>query len=189
MLVTLRSLRFTLVGVLPLLAACFFAGDASAVLPAFPGAEGAGAYATGGRSGEVYHVTTLADSGPGSLRTGVIGSTVPRTIVFDVGGTINLLSPMEIRAPNLTIAGQTAPGNGICITGDRVSLASANGFTPNNVVIRYMRFRNGSDPINDADDSFSMNAGNTIMIDHVSASWGSDENLSITGSATNVTVQ
>lgn len=189
MIVTLRSLRFALYGALALFAACLFAGDASAVLPAFPGAEGAGAYATGGRGGEVYHVTSLADSGPGTLRTGVIGSTVPRTIVFDVGGTINLLSPMEIRAPNLTIAGQTAPGNGICITGDRVSLASANGFVPNNVVVRYMRFRNGSDPINDADDSFSMNAGNTIMIDHVSASWGSDENLSITGSANNVTVQ
>ena len=183
------SHRSALICALALLAPCIFAADGLAVLPAFPGAEGAGAYATGGRGGEVYHVTTLADSGAGSLRTGVIGSTVPRTIVFDIGGTINLLSPLEIRAPNLTIAGQTAPGNGICIAGDRTSLSSANGFVPNNEIIRYMRFRNGSDPINDADDSFSMNAGNTIIVDHVSASWGSDENLSITGSANNVTVQ
>lgn len=182
----IRSARF---GALATLLSCVFAAEVLATLPAFPGAEGAGALATGGRGGEVYHVTTLADSGTGSLRNGVIGSVNPRTIVFDVGGIINLNSPLEIRAPNLTIAGQTAPGNGIVITGDRVSLAAANGFVPNNAVIRYMRFRNGSDPINDADDSFSLNAGNNIMIDHVSASWGSDENLSITGVANNVTVQ
>jgi pectate lyase len=189
MLMTGGTLRRALLCALTLLASFVFAANGLAVLPAFPGAEGAGAYATGGRGGEVYHVTSLADSGPGSLRTGVIGSTVPRTIVFDVGGTINLLSPLEIRAPNLTIAGQTAPGNGICITGDRTSLGSANGFVPNNEIIRFMRFRNGSDPVNDSDDSFSMNTGNTIMVDHVSASWGSDETLSITGSANNVTVQ
>ena len=104
-------------------------------------------------------------------------------------GTINLLSPLEIGTPNLTIAGQTAPGNGICVTGARTMLRGQNAYIANNTIVRYMRFRNGSDPINDADDSFSISAGNNIMIDHVSASWGSDENLSITGIANNVTVQ
>ena len=184
-----RPLCFTLFSALSLLAPCLFASDASAVLVAFPGAEGAGAYATGGRGGEVYHVTSLADSGPGTLRNGVYPSTVPRTVVFDVAGTINLLSPLEIGTPNLTIAGQTAPGNGICVTGARTMLRGQNAYIANNTVIRYMRFRLGTDPINDADDSFSISAGNNIMIDHVSASWGSDENLSITGIANNVTVQ
>lgn len=174
---------------LALLAPCIFAANGLAALPAFPGAEGAGAYASGGRGGDVYHVTTLADSGPGSLRTGLYPSTVPRTVVFDVAGTINLLSPLEIGTPNLTIAGQTAPGNGICVTGSRVMLRGQNAYIANNTIVRFMRFRNGSDPINNADDSFSIDAGNNIMIDHVSASWGSDENLSITGIANNVTIQ
>jgi pectate lyase len=181
--------RFALNGALALLIAGWSAESSSAVLVAFPGAEGAGAYATGGRNGDVYHVTSLADSGPGTLRNGVYPSTVPRTVVFDVAGTINLLSPLEIGTPNLTIAGQTAPGNGICVTGARTMLRGQNAYIANNTIIRYMRFRLGTDPINNADDSFSISAGNNLMIDHVSASWGSDETLSITGIANNVTVQ
>lgn len=184
-----ESLRGALSGALALLVASIFAADGLAVLVAFPGAEGAGALATGGRGGEVYHVTTLADSGPGSLRDGVAWGPTPRTIVFDVAGTINLLSRLDIRRPNLTIAGQTAPGNGICVTGARTTITGTNGIYPDNAVVRYMRFRLGTDPINAADDSLSITSGNNIMIDHVSASWGSDENLSITGIANNVTVQ
>ena len=168
---------------LALLALCFLADVGLAVLVTFPGAEGAGALATGGRGGDVYHVTSLADSGPGTLRQGVTTGSGPRTIVFDVGGTINLTSRLEFVRPNLTIAGQTAPGNGICVANFRTRI------TFDNTVVRHMRFRLGADPINAADDALSISGGNNLMIDHVSASWGSDENLSVTGAATNVTVQ
>jgi pectate lyase len=168
---------------LALLACCFFADDALAVLVAFPGAEGAGAYATGGRGGDVYHVTSLNDSGPGTLREGVNTANGPRTIVFDIGGTINLTGRLTVNSPNITIAGQTAPGNGICVANFRSRIQL------DNTVVRYMRFRLGSDPINAPDDSLTISGGNNIIIDHVSASWGSDENLSVTGTANNVTVQ
>src|SRR4051794_41519989 len=109
--------RFALCGALALSVACLFAETLSAALPAFPGAEGAGALATGGRGGEVFHVTSLNDVGAGTLRDGIDNATfgVPRTIVFDVGGTITLNSKISLQKPNITIAGQTAPGNGIVI--------------------------------------------------------------------------
>ena len=182
------SLR-ALCGTLALLVLCVFVADGQAVLVAFPGAEGAGAYATGGRGGDVYHVTSLADDGVGTLRQAIGTATGPRTIVFDVGGTINLLSKLNIRKPNITLAGQTAPGNGICITGFHMSTSQSGGIEADNTIIRYMRFRVAADPVNAADDSFSINNGNNIIIDHVSASWGSDENLSVADTANNVTVQ
>lgn len=175
--------RSALACVLALLATCFFADNGLAVLVAFPGAEGAGAFATGGRGGDVYHVTSLADSGPGTLREGVNTGSGPRTIVFDIGGTINLTSRLNINHSDITIAGQTAPGNGICVANYRTRILF------NNTVVRYMRFRLGSDPINAPDDALSITNGTNIMIDHVSASWGSDENLSVTSGAYNVTVQ
>src|SRR5690349_13768450 len=107
--------RSTLRCALALLAPCFFADAGLAVLVTFPGAEGAGALATGGRGGDVYHVTSLADSGPGTLREAVNTGGGSRTVVFDVGGTINLTSKLTFSRPNITIAGQTAPGNGICV--------------------------------------------------------------------------
>ncbi|AWB46901.1 hypothetical protein DCC85_10710 [Paenibacillus sp. CAA11] len=103
--------------------------------PAFPGAEGGGKYTTGGRGGEVVEVTTLADSGPGSLREAV--STGNRTIVFKVGGVIQLESPLKIIGDNVTIAGQTAPGDGITVIGHPTT------FEGNNLIVRYMRFRLG----------------------------------------------
>ncbi|HEX7617827.1 MAG TPA: hypothetical protein VF480_03810, partial [Verrucomicrobiae bacterium] len=108
--------------------------DTNIVFPAFPSAEGAGADAIGGRFGGVYHVTSLADSGPGSLRDAV--SAANRTVVFDVSGTINLQTPLVITNSFLTIAGQTAPGDGITVAGNMTTVQSAH-----DVVIRYVRFR------------------------------------------------
>jgi len=166
-------------------------------LPAFPGAQGFGASATGGRGGDVYHVTHLADAGIGSLRHAIASATGPRTIVFEVGGTVDLGSPLVIGAPNLTIAGQTAPG-GIGTRGYPVIVSGAS-----DVVIRFMRFRTGDinaqgaggkpgrgngDLSGDAADALSVGNSQRVIIDHVSTSWSMDETLSVTRSA-DVTVQ
>ena len=102
---------------------------------AFPGAEGFGRFATGGRGGTIYHVTNLNDSGEGSLRDAV--SKPGRIIVFDVSGVIKLKSAL-VFSSNLTVLGQTAPGEGIQVYGERVSFSGAN-----NIIVRYMRFRMG----------------------------------------------
>src|SRR5690606_20231851 len=115
----------------------------SDLLPAFPGAEGGGKYTTGGRGGEVYEVTTLADSGPGSLREGVSRSNV--TIVFRVGGTIHLESQLRISRSNITIAGQTAPGERITVYDYDTTISG------DNIIIRYMRFPLGDLHITEAD--------------------------------------
>jgi pectate lyase len=152
---------------------------AEVAAPAFPGAAGFGAQATGGRSGQVYHVTNLNDSGSGSLREAV--STGPRIVVFDVGGYIDLRSPLSIKS-NITIAGQTAPGDGIATRGYQVSTSNAT-----NVIIRYMRFRHGLTPGQNR-DGVTINEGRNQIFDHVSVSWGRDENFSINNS-TDITVQ
>jgi hypothetical protein len=150
-------------------------------IPAFPGAEGAGANATGGRGGTVYHVTNTNDSGAGSLRTGVSGPN--RTIVFDVSGTINLLTDLKITATNLTIAGQTAPGDGITLARRLTSVQNTR-----NVVVRFIRCRPGDADSTFQDDAFHFVNATNCIVDHLSASWSVDECLSTTHS-TNITVQ
>ena len=176
---------------------------------AFPGAEGYGCYATGGRGGDVYHVTNLADFNdyhganepniPGSLRYGIRTATGPRTIVFDVSGYIDLKARLEFDTNDITIAGQTAPGDGITIRHWDVRLYKAS-----NVIIRYLRVRPGrfadqiptlsidiSDPnhLNGGLDCLSNEGSTNIIIDHCSFSWSSDEISSVTGDSNDITVQ
>jgi autotransporter-associated beta strand protein len=152
-------------------------GSAARAVPAFPGAEGFGANAKGARasaSPTVYRVTNLNDSGAGSLRDAV--STSGRVVVFDVGGIIRVGSPI-VFASNLTIAGQTAPGGGVTLYGNRVSFSGAN-----NTICRYLRFRMGIDG-DDGADAVGIANGSDMIFDHVSASWGRDETFSISGDA------
>lgn len=152
--------------------------------PAFPGAEGFGRYVTGGRGGAVYRVTNLNDSGEGSLRW-ALGKQGPKIIVFGVSGTIHLKSQLSIGG-NVTIAGQSAPGDGICVADYPVNI------TGNNVIVRYMRFRLGNKNVTkdgaDGWDAFGGFDKQDWMIDHCSVSWSIDECLSVLGNK-NTTVQ
>lgn len=143
-----------------------------AAIPAFPGAQGGGMYSFGGRGGRVMVVTNLDDSGPGSFRE-ALEAGGPRIVVFNVAGIINLESKIVVRAPYLTIHGGSAPGDGVCIAGDTVEIDT------HDVVIRHMRFRRGATWVGDRNDSLGGNPIGNIMLDHVSASWGLDENLSM----------
>ena len=143
-----------------------------ASIPAFPGAEGGGKFSYGGRGGKVYTVTNLNDDGPGTFRCACEQGGA-RVVVFNVAGIIKLKTPVIIRAPYITIAGQTAPGDGVCIAGETVWVNT------HDVVIRYMRFRRGQTNVGRRDDAIGGNPVGNIMIDHVSASWGLDENMSM----------
>lgn len=151
---------------------------------AFPGAEGFGKYTVGGRNGEVYIVTNLNDSGPGSLRDAV--SQPNRMIVFEVGGVIELQDRLTF-SENLTIAGQTAPGEGITLSGDGISFTNAN-----NLICRFIRVRSGKAA--GKVDAITIYQGHDMVFDHLSVSWGTDENFSVSSmkvvdGPVNVTVQ
>ena len=143
-----------------------------ASIPAFPGAEGAGRFSFGGRGGRVCVVTSLADSGPGTLRE-ACESAGPRIVVFNVAGIIQLKRPLHIRAPYITIAGQTAPGDGVCVAGFTTHIDT------HDAVIRYLRFRRGATNVFDRDDALGGNPVGNVIVDHCSTSWGLDENLSM----------
>jgi pectate lyase len=139
---------------------------------AFPGAEGGGRFSFGGRGGKIFVVTNLADSGPGTLRE-ACESAGPRTVLFNVAGIIHLDMPLHIRAPYITLAGQTAPGDGVCIAGQTTHVDT------HDVVVRYLRFRRGQTNVFERDDALGGNPVGNIIVDHCSASWGLDENLSM----------
>ena len=142
-----------------------------ATIPAFPGAEGGGMYTFGGRGGKVLTVTNLNDSGPGSFRWACEQGGA-RIVVFNVSGIIRLQSPVTVQAPYITIAGQTAPGEGVCIAGETFEINT------HDVIVRHMRFRRGRTSVWSRDDSFGGNPVGNIMIDHCSCEWGLDENIS-----------
>ena len=178
-----KTLLVTLLSGICLAATTVFAQEKT---PAFPGAEGFGRYTTGGRGGDVYHVTSLADDGSaGTLRWACSQKGV-KTIVFDVSGTIHLKSALDLSIGNVTIAGQTAPGDGICVADYPMAIKA------NNVIVRYMRFRLGNKNVTkdgaDGWDAFGGFDKQDWMIDHCSVSWSIDECLSVLGNK-NTTVQ
>ena len=143
-----------------------------AAIPAFPGAEGGGMYSFGGRGGKVLVVTNLNDDGPGSFRE-ACETPGPRIVLFNVAGIIRLKDRIRVRAPYITISGATAPGDGVCIAGNTVELET------HDIVIRHMRFRRGATDAAERNDSLGGNPIGNLIIDHVSASWGLDENMSM----------
>ncbi|TWT77594.1 hypothetical protein Pla123a_13900 [Posidoniimonas polymericola] len=148
---------------------------------AFPGAEGYGRFARGGRGGRVIKVTTLSDGGPGSLRA-AIEADGPRTIVFDVSGRIDLKDRLVIRDNYLTIAGQTAPGKGICISNFNLGMMGAH-----DNIVRYLRVRPGNTS-GETLDGMGMASSDHSIVDHCSISWTQDESFSSRG-AKNITLQ
>lgn len=163
-------------------------------IPAFPGAEGFGAHTAGGRGGKVIKVTNLNDSGPGSLRAALYEEG-PRIIIFTVGGIINLETKLRVHNPYITIAGQTAPGDGICIRGEGIR------FYTHDVIVRYLRVRPGDidygspnswgglDAITIANEPGSDNIPYNIVIDHCSLSWAVDEVIDMWHDTHDVTIQ
>jgi Ca2+-binding RTX toxin-like protein len=156
---------------------------------AFEGAEGYGATTVGGRGGQIVKVTNLEDSGPGSLRWALENVEGPRTVVFEVNGVISLKSQIVIDDPNVTIAGQTALGDGITIEGSRIRVKA------DEVIIRGLKFRPGDGEEGmDPGDRDGLFIGTTearidnVIVDHNSFTWGVDENLSVNGHVQNITI-
>ncbi|MBE8721546.1 pectate lyase family protein [Sphingobacterium pedocola] len=140
-------------------------------IPAFPGAWGGGMFTTGGRGGQVIAVTNLNDSGTGSLRA-ALEAEGPRIVVFKVAGTIKVDGDLNINHPDITVAGQSAPGDGICIAGTL-------NINTHNVILRHLRVRRGVPVGGQGDDNIGGNPHHHIIIDHCSTSWGMDENISL----------
>jgi MYXO-CTERM domain-containing protein len=159
------------------------AGSAVAAPLAFPGAEGFAATVTGGRKGQVVHVTSLSDSGSGSLRDAV--SQGSRIVVFDISGVIKLADVLVVGGDNITLAGQSAPGDGITIYGRETSFSSRS-----NIIVRYLRFRQGmTDTSGSAKKTVNITDGQNMIFDHVSIQWGRWDNFGITGTSSTVTLQ
>ena len=166
-----QILRFSMMLLACMLMVCTASADG---LVAFPGAQGWGRFAKGARASNsptVYHVTNLNDSGTGSFRDAV--SQPNRIIVFDVAGTIKIKSGL-VFSKNLTVLGQTAPGDGVQIYGDRVSFSGAD-----NIIVRYMRFRMGKSAASGQKDACGIANGGNMIFDHLSVLWGRDENFSV----------
>ena len=160
------------------LASRAFAAD----LPAFPGAEGFGSTTPGGRGGKILFVTNLDDSGPGSLRA-ACEAEGPRTVLFRVAGTIALKKPIIITHPFLTLAGQSAPGDGVCLRDNYIGIAT------HDVIFRYLRSRLGDVTAQEQDCIDLLNGAHDCIIDHCSATWSIDECLSTSGNDQNCTIQ
>ena len=191
MIISIKKAGFILTALALCLSACQGGGGEEPTpsgIPAFPGAEGGGKYVTGGREGVVIHVTTLEDARDEVTRQPAIGTLRKalqmdgtRTVVFDVAGTIHLTSQLEITSGNLTVAGQTAPGDGICIAGYPVVVKASN------VILRFLRFRMGDQ--NEVEgDALTICEHKNIIVDHCSFSWSTDECVSVYGNE-NFTLQ
>jgi pectate lyase len=154
----------------------------SHAIPAFPGAEGFGSTTPGGRGGRVIFVTNLDDAGPGSFRS-ACDAEGPRIVIFRISGLITLAQPLVIKNPYITIAGQTAPGDGICLRNFTFVIAT------HDVIVRYLRSRLGDLSGQEADSITLASGAENVILDHCSATWSVDEALSLAGNVSNVTVQ
>jgi pectate lyase len=165
-------------------------GRGAAGVRAFPGAEGFGARSVGGRGGAVIEVTNLNDSGPGSLRA-AFDATGRRTVVFRVGGTIWALTGLDIENPYITVAGQTAPGDGIQLRNHPSNTEPALRIETHDVVLRYLRLRPGpsSEPAKALDPLTITLDAYDVIVDHCSLSWGTDEGLQTWESVHDITIQ
>lgn len=154
---------------LTLILSIFLFTTINAQIPAFPGAEGGGMFTTGGRGGKVLYVTSLADDGSKGTFRWALSQKYPRTVLFKVSGIISLTKPLSVKYGNLTIAGQSAPGDGICIKDNEVI------FEADNIIVRFIRFRLGDLVKDHQPDAFGGRNAKNVIIDHCSSSWSVDE--------------